>query len=343
MEELFMQRCFDLARRGAGMVHPNPMVGAVLVYQDRIIGEGYHIRYGGAHAEVNALNSVLPEDRPFIPQSTLYVSLEPCCIQGNTPPCTNLILDQQIPRLVISAIDQTAEVRGRGVEILRQAGVEVKTGVLQKEGEKLAAIRNTFVTEDRPYITLKFARSKDGFFAPGEHRQVWLSNRFSKRLVHRWRSEAAAILVGHSTALIDNPQLTNRLYYGDSPLRLTLDRRGKLPADLRLFDGSQPTLVFTEKQKNSPDSHLDFVKIDFSAHVPEQILRELHRRKISALFVEGGGKTLQSFLSAGLWDQALVLTGNITLEGGIPAPIVGGQLRGQYRIDDDELLVFSRM
>jgi diaminohydroxyphosphoribosylaminopyrimidine deaminase/5-amino-6-(5-phosphoribosylamino)uracil reductase len=319
------------------------MVGAVLVHGTRIIGEGYHARYGSAHAEVNAVGSVRSEDRKLIPESTLYVSLEPCCIHGNTPPCTDLILDQKIPRVIISAIDQTAEVRGRGIEILRRAGVEVKTAILPEAGKSLAAVRNTFVSHQRPYITLKFARSKDGFFAPQEHQQIWLSNRFSKRLVHRWRSESAAILVGYSTALIDNPQLTNRFYFGGSPLRLTLDRKGKLPADLRLFDGSQATLVFTEKEKTSPDPQLDFAKIDFSEQVPEQILQVLYRKKISSLLIEGGVQTLQSFISAGLWDQAFILTGNITLGKGIPAPLVGGRLRGQYRIDDDELLVFERV
>jgi diaminohydroxyphosphoribosylaminopyrimidine deaminase/5-amino-6-(5-phosphoribosylamino)uracil reductase len=342
MEELFMQRCFDLARIGANAVQPNPMVGAVLVHEGRIIGEGFHARYGQAHAEVNTLRSVKPEDRHLIPHSTLFVSLEPCCIFGNTPPCTNLIIEHKIPRVVISVLDQTAEVHGKGVEILRRAGVEVRTGILPKGGAEIASIRNTFVSQERPFIILKYAQSKDGFFAPREHRQVWLSNPLSKRLVHRWRSESSAILVGQSTALIDNPRLSNRLYYGPSPVRLTIDRTGRLPADLHLFNGRHKTLVFTERQKASPDANLEFLPIDFSQPIIPQILAILFKRRISSLFVEGGAQTIQGFIDANSWDRALILTGAKPLGDGILAPRPGGILRGEYRIDTDQLLVLDR-
>ncbi|RMF32110.1 MAG: bifunctional diaminohydroxyphosphoribosylaminopyrimidine deaminase/5-amino-6-(5-phosphoribosylamino)uracil reductase RibD, partial [Bacteroidetes bacterium] len=227
-DEVFMRRCFDLARLGAGRVSPNPMVGAVLVYEGRIIGEGWHRRYGGAHAEVNALASVAPSDRALIRRSTLYVSLEPCCIHRKTPPCTNLILREGIPRVVVSCLDPTPEVNGRGLELLREGGVEVRVGVLEEEGRRLIRFREAFVRHGRPFVLLKFACSRDGFLGkPGE--QIWISNPWTKRWVHRCRAAADAILVGTRTARTDNPQLTTRLFFGDSPLRIVLDRRLTLP------------------------------------------------------------------------------------------------------------------
>jgi diaminohydroxyphosphoribosylaminopyrimidine deaminase/5-amino-6-(5-phosphoribosylamino)uracil reductase len=225
-DEHFMQRCFDLACLGAGATSPNPVVGAVIVHQNRIIGEGYHMAYGKAHAEVNAVRSIRAEDRHLLKQATLYVSLEPCNIHRNTPPCTLLILEESIPRVVVSTVDHTPGVDGSGLARLRAAGVEVTVGVLEKEGQRLSQARNTFITRHRPYILLKYAQSANGIFAPEDNRQLWLTNPYSKRLVHKWRSEASAILVGANTAIADNPRLNNRLYYGKSPVRVILDLKG---------------------------------------------------------------------------------------------------------------------
>lgn len=231
-ENPFLRRCFDLAKLGAGNVSPNPMVGAVLVHQGRIIGEGFHSHYGGPHAEVEAVRSVSPSDQSLIRESTLYVSLEPCCVHGRTPPCTNLILDMGIPRVVISNLDESPGVNGKGIRLLEEAGVEVHTHVLEDEGLPYSRIRNTFVRNRRPYIVLKYARSADGFLGR-ENESVWLTNGISKRLVHKWRSEVDAILVGTQTLRVDDPGLTNRLYFGKSPIRLVLDREASLPEPFR--------------------------------------------------------------------------------------------------------------
>jgi len=320
--EAYMRRCFDLARLGAGNVSPNPMVGAVLVHQNRIIGEGFHRRYGQAHAEVNAVNSVRAQDRHLLPEATLYVSLEPCCIFGKTPPCTNLILEHRIPRVVISCLDQTPGVAGKGVEILRTAEVEVLTGVLEAEGQRLSAIRNTFVTQQRPYVILKFAQTKSRFLGPEDGRQYWITNAYTKRLVHRWRSEADAILVGTNTALSDDPQLTNRFYFGKSPLRVVLDKSLRLPKTLALFDGTTPTLVFTERADVLGGEHLEYASIAFDQNLVPQILAHLAEKKCTSLIVEGGAQLLQAFLNAGIWDEARVFTGAKYLFKGIPAPIL---------------------
>lgn len=344
-DEHYMRRCFDLARLGAGSVSPNPMVGAVLVHGARIIGEGFHQRYGEAHAEVNAVNSVRAEDLHLLAEATLYVSLEPCCIFGKTPPCTNLILEHRIPKVVISCLDQTPGVAGQGVEILRSAGVEVISGVLEAEGFRLSAIRNTFVTQQRPYILLKFAKTRDGFFAPDTGLQHWISNAYSKRLVHRWRSEVDAILVGTNTALHDNPQLSNRLYFGKSPLRLVLDKNLRLPPTLALFDGSSPTLVFTA-QESAPKNALpnvEYIALDFQKDWLPQMLNILAERKITSLMVEGGAQLLQAFIEAGLWDEARVLTGEALLFKGLAAPNLAVSPAFAGSIAGDWLEVFYRV
>ncbi len=338
--EGYLRRCFDLARLGAGNVSPNPMVGAVLVHEGRIIGEGFHQQYGQAHAEVNAVNSVRPEDRPLLSQSTLYVSLEPCCIFGKTPPCTDLILQHRIPKVVISCLDQTPGVAGKGVNILRAAGVEVITGVLETEGKHLVAIRNTFVTAHRPYIILKFAKTKDHFMATEDGHQFWITNARSKRLVHRWRSEIDAILVGTRTAQSDNPELTTRHYFGKSPLRVVLDRDLRLSDQLRMFNGETPTVVFTQSHSFVPQKNLEYIPVSFDSDLVPTILTHLAERKCTSLMVEGGARVLQSFLDAGLWEEARVFTGNRYLLRGIPAPVIPAAPAFTQRLADDSLEVF---
>ncbi len=319
-DECYMQRCFDLALKGMGKVSPNPLVGAVLVHEGRIIGEGYHRVYGEAHAEVNAIGSVLPRDRPLLPFSTLYVSLEPCCFHGKTPPCTNLIIESGISRVVISVLDDTPEVAGRGIAQLRAAGVEVVTGVLAAAGRRISRYRSVFVLQQRPYVILKYARSQNRKFAPAEPRQQWITNSLSRRLVHKWRSEVDAILVGTHTARIDNPQLTNRLYFGGSPLRIVLDRQLRLPPDLSLFQDGAPTLLVAGRRPDTPFPGVDYLSLELEDGAVGALLHALYRRGISTLLVEGGRRLLDSFLKTGLWDEARVLTGNTVLPGGIPAP-----------------------
>lgn len=344
MELLYMQRCFDLARLGAGTVSPNPMVGAVLVYQGRIIGEGYHQAYGQAHAEVNAINSVKAVDKPLIKQSTLYVSLEPCCIYGRTPPCTNLILEHKIPRVIISVVDQTSEVSGRGLAILRSAGVDVKIHMLADAGADLAQIRNTFAYQKRPFVLLKYAISQDHKLAPIPSKQLWLSNAYSKRLSHRWRMEYDAILVGTNTAVIDDPALSNRLYYGRSPIRIVLDRKGSLPSTLKLFDGQQNTLVFISPKyldNTRRNDQVEYIPIDFSRNLIPNLLEELAARNISSLQVEGGQKTLASFIKNGLWDEARVFQSQRWIGNGLVAPDLKQAAQQRFQLDNDYLFVYK--
>lgn len=344
-QNFFIRRCFDLARLGAGSVSPNPMVGAVLVHAGRIIGEGYHQRYGGAHAEVNAVASVADSDRHLIPQATLYVSLEPCCIFGKTPPCTNLIIQQKIPKVVISCLDLTPEVSGKGVEILRAQGIDVITGVLEAEGKALAAARNVSVRENRPYVILKMAVTRNGFFAQQDRRQFWITQAPAKRLVHRWRAEVDAILVGTGTALADNPQLGNRHYFGKSPLRIVLDRNLKLPTDLLLFSDAQKTLVICERAPAVSHSNtLEYLSIAFDGHFWENLLGRLWQDyKLGVLLVEGGAKVLDSLISTGLWDEARVLEGDKTLEQGVAAPLIPGISVKKTPLGLDELKVYRNM
>ncbi|MCB0547801.1 MAG: bifunctional diaminohydroxyphosphoribosylaminopyrimidine deaminase/5-amino-6-(5-phosphoribosylamino)uracil reductase RibD [Phaeodactylibacter sp.] len=341
LDQLFMRRCFDLARLGAGRTSPNPMVGAVLVHDGRVIGEGYHQAYGQSHAEVNAVNSVLPADEHLVPYSTLYVSLEPCDIQGNTPPCTRLILEKKIPRVILSYIDHTPGVDGAGISRLREAGVEVTVGVLGQEGKNLSLPRNIFIRKGRPYIILKFAQAKNGVFAPVENRQLWLSNVYSKRLTHKWRSEVDAILVGANTALADNPKLTNRYYFGKSPYRVVLDRDCSLPRPLSIFDGQARTLVFTENIPAGPKGiNTSFHALSFDNRMAENLLKSLASQGISTLMVEGGIKTLQHFILAGLWDEARVLVAGQYSGEGRMAPALPASPEKSYSLGSDELLFF---
>ncbi|MEL7122286.1 MAG: bifunctional diaminohydroxyphosphoribosylaminopyrimidine deaminase/5-amino-6-(5-phosphoribosylamino)uracil reductase RibD [Bacteroidota bacterium] len=316
----FIKRCFDLARLGNGHVAPNPMVGAVLVHNQRIIGEGYHKAYGKAHAEVNAVGSVKESDKHLIPDSTIYVSLEPCNFFGKTPPCTGLILKNKIPRVVISSFDNTPEVAGKAAKMLQTKGVEVITAVLQQEGDELNRIRTKIVANERPYVLLKYAQSKDGYFAPADDKQFWITNAFSKRLVHKWRSECDAIIVGTNTAAIDDPQLNNRLYFGKSPLRIVLDQSLKLRRGLHLFSDGAPTLLVTEKKLKAYPDYLEILNLPFDDQLLPNLLKELHQRKIGSLMVEGGAQLLQSFIKSDLWDEARVLTGDVYMQDGIKSP-----------------------
>ena len=316
---VYMQRCFQLARLADSRTSPNPLVGAVLVHAGRIIGEGYHQRHGGPHAEVQALAAVQLKDRDLIPKSTLYVSLEPCCITGRTPPCTNLIIEHGIPNVVISCLDYTPEVSGRGVQILRDAGVNVTTNVLAEAGLYLSRFRRTFTQHNRPHILLKYAVSADGYVGRAD-KSVWLSHPVAKRYVHRLRATYSAILVGRNTAELDDPELTTRLYFGPSPLRIVLDRKARLRADLKLFQETASTWWVTETEQPTPAKPVHSVPISFDENLLPHLLDRLYVAGRSSLLVEGGALTLQRFVQAGLWDEAIVIRTPVRLDTGVPAP-----------------------
>lgn len=341
MHEKYMRRCFDLARLGVQTVAPNPMVGAVIVHDDVIIGEGLHQIRGEAHAEVNAITAVCEADRIKIPDSTIYVSLEPCSHQGLTPPCSDLIIANGIRQVVISSVDPNPEVSGKGIAKLRAAGVAVMNGVLEVEGNQLIANFTSAMDVHRPYIILKFVQSSDRYIGHPDY-QVWLSNGFEKVLVHKLRSEVDGIMVGTNTVLVDNPQLTNREYFGKSPIRITLDRSLRIPDDFNILDGSIPTLIYTQEASDNTGQHLEYVTIDFDENVLHNCLYDLGKRNIQSVLVEGGAALINSFIKHGLWDEAWVVTTNHVLEQGVKAPLVHGRLTQKFYLDTDEIQVINR-
>ncbi len=337
-----MQRCLQLAQLGTGNVAPNPMVGAVLVYGQRIIGEGYHQKFGELHAEVNCINNVRIEEKKNIAESTLYVSLEPCVHFGKTPPCTNLIIENKIPNVVIGCRDSFEAVNGKGIEKLKTAGVNVVVGVLEKECLELNKRFFTFHHQHRPFIILKWAQSSDGKVAgPGAERFL-ISNEFTNRLVHKWRSEEAAILVGTNTALLDDPSLTTRLWPGNNPVRLVIDKELKLPGTLKLFDGSFKTIVFNYHKQE--EGKLIYYKLNKEENIITQILAALYSLQMQSIIVEGGAKLLRSFIDAGLWDEARIINNEqLTFGNGLNAPILkNNKLIQAEKIDDDVISFFIK-
>ena len=322
LHETYMQRCLDLALLGAGSVAPNPMVGAVLVFENRIIGEGYHQVFGQAHAEVNCLNSVKQEDQPYISQSTLYVSLEPCSHFGKTPPCSMLIIKYGIPKVVIGCQDPFPKVAGSGIEALKQAGVEVVMGVLEQAALTLNKRFICFHQHQRPFIILKWAQTANGKIAGMGDERLMISNELTNRLVHRWRSEEAAILVGYNTALKDNPRLDNRYWKGKAPIRMVIDRDLSLPSNLHLLDGSLRTIVWNQVN-NHAAPNLDHVLIDAEKDTIEQILTASYQMGIQSIIVEGGAALLQTFIDKGYWDEARVISNEqLSIDGGLDAPVL---------------------
>lgn len=341
---IFLHRAIELAQKGLGSVTPNPMVGAVIVHQNRIIGEGYHQKYGEAHAEVNAIASVSEKDQHLLSQSTMYVTLEPCAHFGKTPPCAKLLVEKKIPKVVIGCLDPNPKVAGKGVQILEEAGIEVLTNMEVEACRHLSRRFLTFQEKKRPYIILKWAETADGFFAPlaGE-KQRWISNAIAKRLSHRWRTEEGAILVGTRTAAIDNPKLTPRLWKGRPPLRLVIDRQLRLPSPLHLFDGTCPTVVFTKNQ-TTDQTNLKYQVIDFSKNVIPQILDYLYQQKINSLIVEGGQQVLQSFINLEMWDEARIFVGEQYWGGGLVAPKLNSMGKVvREKIGNNELKILTKL
>jgi diaminohydroxyphosphoribosylaminopyrimidine deaminase / 5-amino-6-(5-phosphoribosylamino)uracil reductase len=340
----YMKRCLDLARLGIGNVSPNPMVGAVIVMDTIIIGEGYHRKYGEAHAEVNAINQVISnfsDSAELLAQSTLYVSLEPCAHYGKTPPCADLIIKHKIPKVVVGCRDPFEAVNGKGIEKLSDAGVEVISGVLEKECQWLNRRFFTRVQKHRPYVILKWAQTKDGFFGPVDKSQYWITGPESRKLVHQWRSEEDAVLVGKNTAVIDNPQLNVRHAFGKSPKRVVIDRRLELNQGLHLFDQSVETLIFNEIKTDIDGKNKYIALEDFGRYVAQYILYQLYLQDIQSVIIEGGAATLSSFIEAGLWDEARIFTGRKTLKHGIQSPEIRGSIAGEYSAGDDQLLILT--
>ena len=314
-----MQRCFALARLGGGHVAPNPMVGAVLVHNDRIIGEGYHSQYGQAHAEVNCINSVSQNDLSLIKEATMYVSLEPCAHYGKTPPCADLIIKNNILVVVVGCRDSFKEVVGKGIQKMEVAGIQVITGVLEKEAMELNKRFFTFHNLQRPYTILKWAQSGNNKIGSNDGSRMLISNEKTNRLVHKWRSEEAAILVGTNTALKDDPSLTTRHWKGKNPVRLVIDKELKLPHNLKLFDETVQTIVFNGI-KESPKNVL-YCKLSNDSYYIPQIMERLFQINIQSVLVEGGAQLLQSFIDEGLWDEARVITNHsLQIEEGVQAP-----------------------
>ena len=328
-----MHRCLQLAKMGTGNVAPNPMVGAVLVYENEIIGEGYHQQYGQAHAEVNCINNVSEANQSVIEKSTLYVSLEPCAHFGKTPPCADLIIKNKIPNVVIACRDSYEEVDGKGIQKLQQAGVNVIVGILEKEALELNKRFFTFHRKQRPYIILKWAQSKDGFIGKQTER-VLISNELSQTQVHKWRSEEQAIMIGTKTALIDNPNLNVREWFGSSPVKIVIDKNLKLPPYLNIFNGVNQTLVLTTKDK-STDNNVKCLQLNENNFIVDSMLKALHEQNIQSVLVEGGAELIQSFIDEGFWDEARVITGNIFLNDGIRCPRLDlSPISNQNSLDD---------
>lgn len=342
-DEQYMHRCLELAKLGGGNVAPNPMVGAVLVHDGRIIGEGYHAIFGGPHAEVNCINSVADADKALISSAALYVSLEPCCHQGKTPPCTDLIIRHQIRKVVIGSRDPFPAMNGSGVDRLREHGVQVTENVLNKECAELNRRFFTFHTANRPYVLLKWAQTADGKISSGNAERLMISNEFTNRLVHRWRSEEAAILVGTSTALLDNPTLNVRHWNGPDPVRIVIDKDLSLPGHLRLFDGSQRTVIFNTL-KHQESETMTFYQVTSDTSLVHQVLNACVRLGISSVMVEGGATLLQSFIDDDCWDEARVITNNtLFAPAGMNAPVLSSAvLWKQEQVANDAIGYFRR-
>jgi diaminohydroxyphosphoribosylaminopyrimidine deaminase/5-amino-6-(5-phosphoribosylamino)uracil reductase len=325
-DEKYMWRCLQLAKKGLGTTKNNPLVGSVIVHNDRIIGEGYHRKIGEAHAEVNAISSV--KDSTLLKDSTLYVSLEPCSHYGKTPPCAELIANKKIPRVVVAVTDPNDKVAGRGIQTLRDAGVTVTVGVLEEEARTLNESFFVNQTKRRPYVILKWAQTKDGFIdnvrLNNDLPPLKLSNSITKCIVHKLRSQTMGIMIGTNTALKDNPSLSTRKWYGDNPTRIVIDKTGKLPTNSQVFNNEAPTLIFTELEYYPVTGNTTAYRINFDGEVIEQILNKLHELNIATVMIEGGNILLTSFIKNNLWNEAFIEVADIKIGCGTTAPLVSG-------------------
>lgn len=342
IDEKYMQRCLTLAIKGKTKVKPNPMVGCVIVHKGKIIGESYHKEYGKAHAEVNAINSV--NDHSLLMESTLYVNLEPCAHHGKTPPCSDLIVEKKLKRVVVGCKDSFAKVAGKGIEKMQKAGIEVTVGILEDESLELNKAFFTFHQKKRPYIILKWAQTLDGYIdvkrKPSDPIGVnWITDTNLKMIVHKWRSEEDAILVGAGTAINDNPELNTREWFGENPLRILLSEYNKINFSSKLLDDSIKTLVFTDKDiQDKENTH--FFNINFKENTLNHLLDILYNKEIQTIIIEGGQNALQSFIDNNLWDEARVLIGNKTFGEGLKAPIFNKKHNEIFIYSDDKILFY---
>jgi diaminohydroxyphosphoribosylaminopyrimidine deaminase/5-amino-6-(5-phosphoribosylamino)uracil reductase len=343
-EETVLQRAIELAKLGIGNVNPNPMVGAVIVHSQKIIGEGYHQKYGEAHAELNAINDVFknhPNATELLKEATIYVTLEPCAHFGKTPPCADLIIKHKIPKAVIGCRDPFARVNGQGIEKLKNAGLEVTEGILEQECIELNKRFFTKIAKQRPYVILKWAQTADGFFAALDQQQKWISGNQAKQLVHQWRAEEDCVLIGKNTALIDNPQLNVRLASGKNPIRAVIDRNLTLSKSLHVFDNSIKTLVFNQSVSDI-DQNTYYIGIeDFDYFLPQYILFQMYLQDIQSVIIEGGVKTLQAFIDNNLWDEARIFTVPVNWDDGIAAPIIKGNVTESLNVGEDLLTILK--
>jgi diaminohydroxyphosphoribosylaminopyrimidine deaminase/5-amino-6-(5-phosphoribosylamino)uracil reductase len=345
--EKYIARCIELARNGLGTSYPNPLVGSVIVYDNKIIGEGWHRRAGEPHAEVNAINSV--KDKSLIKKATIYVSLEPCSHFGKTPPCCDFIIKNKIPNVVVGTVDPNVKVAGNGIKKLIEAGVKVTVGVLEDECNELNKRFFTFHQKKRPYIILKWAESQDGYIAPdatfrkklnhNEKKPVWITSPYSRQLVHKWRSEEQAILVGTQTVIDDNPKLDVRNWTGNNPIRLVLDTNNRIPSNSHIFDNQAETIIFTKIIGNIDKEKLIFDIIGFGKNIASQLAEAMHRHQIQSVIIEGGRQTLQTFIDANLWDEARIFSGNTIFTQGISAPTLPESYGKKKLIGQDELII----
>ncbi|HIA07388.1 MAG TPA: bifunctional diaminohydroxyphosphoribosylaminopyrimidine deaminase/5-amino-6-(5-phosphoribosylamino)uracil reductase RibD [Flavobacteriales bacterium] len=337
MDELFMKRCLELAILGKGCVAPNPMVGCVIVYGGNIIGEGYHEKFGEAHAEVNAISAV--SDPQLMAKSTLYVNLEPCRHIGKTAACADLILNSNIPKVVIGCRDANPAVHGGGVEYLEENSCEVVLGMKEVECLELNRRFFTFHQKQRPYIILKWAESRDGFIAPADQKQQWITGDESKRLVHKWRTEEQAIMVGTNTAVVDNPALTARVWLGENPIRITVDNKGRIPTTSQILNDEAETIIYSDRVIEGGRT-AKYVEVAGGTEQLPAIMADLHKREVTSLMVEGGQQLLNSFIKCGLWDEARVFTGTTDFIEGSKAPQLGSEHHDEEAVGDDTLRLY---
>jgi len=333
LDEQFMLRALELAQAGRGLVSPNPLVGSVIVYDGRIVGEGWHKQYGGPHAEVNAVNSVA--DKNVLAESTIYVNLEPCSHVGKTPPCADMLVERKLKRVVIANLDTNPLVSGRGVTKLQAAGIDVTTGILEGKGRELNKRFFTAMEKRRPYIILKWAQTADGFLAREDGDSKWISNELSRQLVHKWRTEEDAVLVGRGTVMYDNPRLNVRDWSGRNPVRVVVDRSLKLSGALHVFDGTQKTILYNT-EKEGEDERCTKIRLSGKDFLKD-LVSSLLRQKIQSIIIEGGAQILNAFLESGFWDEARVFTSHNTFHKGLPAPTPRGNLLRSEMILNDTL------
>jgi diaminohydroxyphosphoribosylaminopyrimidine deaminase / 5-amino-6-(5-phosphoribosylamino)uracil reductase len=336
IDEIFMHRALELAALGLGNVSPNPLVGSVIVHEGKIIGEGWHKKYGEAHAEVNAIDSV--DNKNLLKESTVYVNLEPCSHFGKTPPCADMLIANRVKKVVVANLDSNPLVAGNGIKKLRTEGIEVITGILDRQGSDLNKRFFTYMEKQRPYIILKWAETADGFIARENYDSKWISNEYSRQVVHKWRSEEDAIMVGAKTAAHDNPQLNVRDWTGRNPVRIVIDRFLKLDDTLNVFDKKQKTILYN-LIKHEEHTNLSLVRID-EENFFEDLVKDLYKRNIQSVIIEGGPTLLNFFLATRLWDEARVFQSSRSFNKGIPAPALHGRLVESYPIESDTLSIF---